>query len=78
VYDKVEVLAENSKCLGDVIIQLQPFIESHTKPMENLITGLRIEMASIKGNVGIKDLTWKDIPPCIWNTVEMGFDSFLS
>jgi hypothetical protein len=41
VYDKVEVLAENSKCLGDVIIQLQPFIESHTKPMENLISGLR-------------------------------------
>jgi hypothetical protein len=72
------VLEENSKYLGDVIIQLQPFIESHTKPMENLIAGLRTEMASIKGSVGIKDLSRKDIPPCIWNAVETGFDSFLS
>jgi hypothetical protein len=78
IYDKVDMLAENSKCLGDVIIWLQPFIESQTKPMENIISGLRSEMVSIKGQMGNKDLARKDIPPCIWNAVETGFDSFLS
>ena len=75
LHDKVEVLAENSKCVNDVIMNLQPFIRSHTKPMESVLTGLRTEMASIQGQLGTKDLDKKHIPPCVWNAVEAGFES---
>ena len=75
VYDKVEVLAENSRCLNDVILNLQPFIQSHTKPLENLLSGMRTEMASLHGQLGNKDLFNKDIPPCLWSAVESGYES---
>lgn len=75
LHDKVEVLAENSKCLNDVIMDLQPFIHSHTKPIEHLLSGLRTEMATFQSQLGIKDLEKRSIPPCIWNAVESGFES---
>ena len=75
VYDKVEVLAENSRCLNDVILNLQPFIQSHTKPLEHLLSGMRTEMASLQGQLGNKDLFNKDIPPCLWSAVESGYES---
>ena len=75
LYDRVEVLAENSKCLNDVILDLHPFILSHTKPVEHLLTGMRTEMASFQGQLGNKDLYRKDIPPCLWNAVETGYDT---
>ena len=77
VYDKLEVLAENSRCVNDVVMNLQPFIESHTNPMENLISGLRFEMAAVHGQLGTKANEKRDIPPCLWNAVEAGFGSVL-
>jgi hypothetical protein len=77
VYNRVEVLAENSKCLNDVLNNLQPIIESQTKPLENIVSGLRTEMVSLQGQVGNKDIMRKDVPPCIWSAVETGFDSLL-
>ena len=75
LHDKVEALAENSKCLNDVITNLQPFLQSHTKPMEHLLSGLRTEMASLHSQMGNKDLEKRSIPPCLWNAVEAGFES---
>ena len=46
LHDRVEVLAESFKCLNDPILNLQPFIQSQTKPMEHLLSGIRTEMAS--------------------------------
>jgi hypothetical protein len=77
VYDRLEVLAENSKCLNDVVMNLQPFMESQTKPLEEIVSGLRFEMASLEGQLGNKDLLRKDVPPCLWSAVETGFDSLL-
>jgi hypothetical protein len=77
LHDRVEILAENSKCLNDVVINLQPFIESQTKPLEDIVSGLRFEMASLEGQLGNKDLLRKDVPPCLWSAVETGFDSLL-
>ena len=77
VYEKLLILIENNKCSADVILGLQPFVESHTKPIEHLVSGLRIEIASLQAQLGEKDLVRKDIPPVLWNAVEAGFDSFL-
>ena len=77
VYEKLLILIENNKCAADVILGLQPFVESHTKPIEHLVSGLRIEIASLQAQLGKKDLARKDIPPVLWNAVEAGFDSFL-
>ena len=71
------ILIENKKCAADVILDLQPFVESHTKPIEQLVSGLRIKIASIQAQLGDKDLSRKDTPPVLWNAVEAGFDSFL-
>ena len=77
VYEKLLILIENNKCAADVILGLQPFVESHTKPIEHLVSGLRIEIASLQAQLGDKELARKDIPPVLWNAVEAGFDSFL-
>ena len=71
------ILIENNKCAADVILDLQPFVESHTKPIEQLVSGLRIEIASIQAKLRDKYISRKDTPPVLWNAAKAGFDSFL-
>jgi hypothetical protein len=78
VSDKIEILIENAKCMSDILMSLQPFVEGQIKPIEHLVAGLRIEFASLEALVGQKDLSRKDVPPCIWNAVETGFDSLIT
>ena len=77
VFDKLDVITENSRCMSDVVLNFKPFIESTTEPIEDLVTGLRLEFASLEGQIGLKTLERKDIPPVVWNAVEHGFDSML-
>ena len=76
-YEKMEILIENAKSVSDVLLDVQPFILGQTKPIENTVTGLRLEFAAMKALIGKKDLSKKDIPPCVWSAIETGFESCL-
>ena len=50
---------------------------SHMKPMmEYVLSGLRTEMVSLRGQLGFMDLDKKNIPPHVWNIIEAGFELF--
>ena len=44
-------------------------------PVTDLSNGLKLEIASLRGDLGPKDLSKTNIPPGLWNAVETGFDS---
>jgi hypothetical protein len=57
VFDKLEILIENAMCITDVLMSLQPFVTSQTKPIKNLTAGLCLEFSSIEALIGKKDLS---------------------
>ena len=78
IFDKLDIVMENARVMGEIILGLQPFVEGQVKPIENLLSGLRIEMASLTALLGNKDLGRKDVPLCLWNAIESGFDSIIN
>jgi hypothetical protein len=77
IYDKLDIVMENARVMGKIILGLQPFVDGQVKPIENLLSGLRIEMASLTALLGDKDLGRKDVPLCLWAAIESGFDSII-
>ena len=47
-------------------------------PLHDKENGLKLEVASLRGNLGLKDLTRPNVPPGLWNAIETGFDSISS
>ena len=47
-------------------------------PVEQLATGLRINMANVNAHIRNRNLSCKDILPCLWSAVETGFDYVLA
>jgi hypothetical protein len=77
IFDKLDIVMENARVMGDIILGLQPFVDGQVKPIENLLSGLRIELASLTALLGDKDLGRKDVPLSLWTAIESGFDSIL-
>ena len=44
-------------------------------PVTDLSNGLKLEIASLRGDLGPKDLNKTDVLPGLWNAIETGFDS---
>jgi hypothetical protein len=77
IFDKLDIVMENACVMGEIILGLQPFVDGQVKPIENLLSGLRTEIASLTSLLGDKDLGRKDVPLCLWTAIESGFDSIL-
>jgi hypothetical protein len=78
IFDKLDIVMENARVVGEIILGLQPFVEGQVKPIEHLLSGLCIEMASLTALLGDKDLGQKDVPICLWTVIESGFDSIIN
>jgi hypothetical protein len=76
--EKMDILIENAKSVSDVLLDIQPFVTGQTKPIEHTVAGLKLDFAATKASIGTKNLSKKDIPPCVWSAIETGFDSFLT
>ena len=75
LHDRVDILLEHANVVSNTIFSVQPFIESQVGPVEQLTSGLRLDIANVNARIGSRDLSRKDIPPCMWNAVENNFDS---
>ena len=47
-------------------------------PLHDMENGLKLEVASLRGKLGPKDLTRPNLPPGLWNAIETAFDSINS
>jgi hypothetical protein len=73
LYSHIDILAEHAKIVKEVLVGNSDLINGFVKPLESILSGVRLELASFRGDVGTKDLENLDVPPGIWNVVESGF-----
>jgi len=69
----VGILAEVASCVAQVFAATPGLIEDYVTPLESVVEGVRLEMGSVRGDMGVKDMTLSSIPPGLWNAVETGF-----
>ena len=73
VYARCEVLAEHAAQVKSLMINQTSMIESYVKPVELSLSGVKVDLASVRGDIGTKDLTKSKVPQGIWTAVETGF-----
>ena len=67
------ILAEVASSVAQVFAATPGLIEDYVTPLESVVEGARLEMGSVRGDMGIKDMTLSNVPPGLWNAVEIGF-----
>ena len=75
VYSHLDILCEHAKIVKDVLGENSSFIGGFVQPLEAVMSGARLEIAAIRGDIGIKNLSYSNVPPGLWNAVETGFAS---
>ena len=61
---------------SSICIQTFPdFWKEVLGPVTDLSNGLKLEIASLRGDLGPKDLSKTNVPPGLWNAIETSFDS---
>jgi hypothetical protein len=78
LYSHIDILAEHAKIVKEVLIGNSDLINGFVKPLESNLSGVRLELASFRGDVGSKDLENSEVPPGLWNAVESGFSAIHS
>jgi hypothetical protein len=73
LYSRLDILSEHAKIVDEVLISTSTLIDGYVQPLENVLSGVRLELAAIRGDIGSKDLSKSDVPQGIWNAVESGF-----
>jgi len=69
----VGILAEVASYVAQVFAATLGLIEDYVTPLESVVGGVRLEMGSVQGDMGVKDTTLSNVPPGLWNAVETGF-----
>ena len=72
VYDRIDILSEHADCISDCLRVIPVLQKKISEPLHDMGNGLKLEVASLRGNLGPKDLTRLNVPPGLWN--ETGFD----
>ena len=75
IYSHLDILCEHAKIVRDVLGENSSFIGGFVQPLEAVVSGVRLEIASLRGDIGVKDLSLSNVPPGLWNAVETGFAS---
>jgi len=71
----VDILAEVSGCVAEFFSATPGLIEDYVTPLESVVEGVRLEIGSVRGDMGVKEMTLSNVPPGLWNAVETGFMS---
>ena len=78
VYDRIDILSEHADCGSECLKVSLVYQKEISEPLHDMGNGLKLEVASLRGNLGPKDLTRPNVPPGLWNAIETGFDSISS
>ena len=75
VYNRIDILSEHADCVSEGLKVMPVYQKEFFVPLHDTGNGLKLEVALLRGNLGLKDLSRPNIPPCLWNA---GFDSISS
>ena len=78
IYDRIDIIQEHAECVSKCLHVFPVFVKEFGAPLTDMGNGLKLELASLRGNLGLKDLTRPNVPPGLWNVIETGFDSISS
>ena len=70
-----EFLADHAGIVFRILNNQPATMEGYLKPLEAVVSGLRLELESVKGCIGVKDEAKEDVPPVLWKAVETGFST---
>ena len=57
VYDRIDILSEHAECVSQRLQVFPVFQKKILGPLNEMGNGLKLEVASLRGNLGSKDLT---------------------
>ena len=69
LYNKIDLLSEHSACASNCIQTFPDFWKEVLGPVTDLSNGLKLEIASLRGDLGPKDLSKVNIPPGLWKAM---------
>ena len=78
VYDRIDILSEHADCVSECLKVIMVYQKEISEPLHDMGNGLKLEVASLRGNFGPKGLARPNVPPGLWNAIETGFDSISS
>jgi uncharacterized membrane protein YgcG len=70
LFSQIDILAEHSKLVKDTLFSNISLIKGHVNPLESVTSGLKLELAATRGDIGNKDLERSEVPPVLWNAIE--------
>jgi len=56
IYDRIDILQERAECISDCLHVFPVFIKEFGAPLTDMGNGVKLELASLRGNLGLKDL----------------------
>ena len=75
LYSHLDILCEHAKIVKDVLNGNSDMMDDFVRPVQSVLSGVRLELASVRGDIGIKNLSLANVPPGLWNAVESGFST---
>jgi hypothetical protein len=70
LFSHIDILAEHSQIVKDTLFSSVNLIKGHVDPLESVTSGLKLELAAVRGDIGEKDLVRLEVPPVVWNAIE--------
>jgi hypothetical protein len=71
LFTKIDILSEHAQVVKDTLVSNISLIKGHVDPLESVVSGMKLDVAAIRGDLGLKDLSQKTIPPGTWKAIEM-------
>ena len=75
VVDRLELMTDVATTITKVLGNQQDSLDYHTRPLEELLEGLRLDFLSTKATLGMRNAKNPDIPISLWDSVELALNS---
>ena len=76
--DKIEILTDVARTVTKILSGHHDALDIQTKPLEDLLEGLRLDFLATKSSIGVKDFSRVDPPEHLWQAVETALDTCMS
>lgn len=75
VFDRLELLTDVASTVTTVIGNQQETLNLQTKPLEDLLEGLRLDFLSTKATLGTRNMKNPDLPVSLWEAASLAIES---
>ena len=61
LYSQLDILCEHARIVKDVLASNSDLMDDFVKPVQSVLAGVRLEVASVRGDIGSKDLSLSNV-----------------